>query len=233
MKRMFVIIVCIMGISLFLAAETGRDITNNVSAPTGYTLNKGEFEIGVTNVGYGISDRVQIGTNVLYYLSKTLNANIRLNLIKKKKSAFALGVAVQTYKLDMISYVDGIVEDDFRFTAILPFAAFSTKISPDTKLHFVAEYSYFSGREDIDNAVPNANSYGTSATIGIEHSLSKAVKIMAETDYDFEFKGIRTGAAVLRSWKKFRLKLGAQYFKPEGHKGSFCPVIGFWWRFGG
>ncbi len=45
----------------------GRPITDNAFTKTGYTLYKGEFAIGITPMDFGISDRVQLGTNLLLW----------------------------------------------------------------------------------------------------------------------------------------------------------------------
>ncbi|MCP4157313.1 MAG: hypothetical protein GY757_56910 [bacterium] len=230
MKNVFIIILCIVGLSVFTFGETGfkgRAITDNVSAPTGYTLNKGEFEVGLGHIGFGISDKVQVSTNVLLYLFQDFNASLKVSLIKNKKNAFAVGCSIHSFDLSVFS------NEDVGFTAILPYVAYSTKISPKTKMHFTGQYSHFSGSEDIADATAKATSNGTSVTVGIEHSFSNKTKFLAETGYDLTFKGFRVGGAVLWGWKKFRLKLGINYFSPEGTDGFILPLVSLWWRFKG
>lgn len=100
-------------------------------------------------------------------------------------------------------------------------------------MHLGGQYSYFSGEEDIDDAVAAITSSGTSVYLGVEYSFSNKTKFLAETGYDLTFKGFRFGGAVLWGWKKFRLKLGVNYFNPEGTNGYILPVISLWWRFEG
>ena len=42
-----------------------RPITNNAFAPTGYSLHRGEFTVGIGPVAFGVTENVQVGTNVL------------------------------------------------------------------------------------------------------------------------------------------------------------------------
>ena len=40
----------------------GRPITNNIGMPTGYTLNKGEFTVGLGPIGFGITGAKVLST---------------------------------------------------------------------------------------------------------------------------------------------------------------------------
>jgi len=229
MKKTFII----CSIIIFLYASTfakegfeARPITNNISMPTGYTVNKGEFLLGLGPIGFGISDRVQVGTNILLFFLQDYNANLKVSLLKSESKALAAGVKFHRFDLE----VSGT---DSGFTSFSPFAAFSTKLSRDTALHLGGQYTYFSGEEDIEDAVASITSTGTSMYMGIEHSFSNRTKFLAETGYDFTFSGFRLGGAVLFGWKKFRLKLGVNYFNPENTGGYIWPVVGLYWRFDG
>lgn len=229
MKRLSIICLAI----LFLASSVlvgkgfdGRPITNNVWMPTGYTIDKGEFLLGLGPIAFGISDRVQVGTNVLLFLFQDYNANLKISFVKDAKKALAAGFKFHRFDLD----VYGI---DTEFNSFSPFAAFSTKVSRNTSLHLGGQYSYFSSKVEIEDAKVESTSEGTSAYLGIEHSFSYKTKFLAEVGYDFTFKGFRVGGAVLFGWEKFRLKLGVNYFSPEDSQGFIFPVISLWWRFPG
>lgn len=225
------LIIC--SIIVFLCSSTfakdgfeGRPITNNISMPTGYTVNKGEFLVGLGPIGFGISDRIQVGTNILLFFLQDYNASLKVSLIKSDLKALAAGVKLHRFDLE-------VSNTDAGFTSISPFVTFSTKLSRDTALHLGGQYSYFSGEEDIEDAVASITSSGTSMYMGIEHSFSNRTKFLAETGYDFTFNGFRAGGAVLFGWEKFRLKLGVNYFNPENTDGYIWPVIGLYWRFDG
>ncbi len=233
MKKIKIIVIAVLLGCLSFGAYAekgfdGRPITNNISMPTGFTLNRGEFKVGLGNIGFGISDRFQVGTNVLLYLVQDYNINAKYSLIKNENRALAVGLKLHRFDMDV--FFGG----ETAFTSFTPFASFSTKISKNTLVHLGAQYSSFSGDVDIEDAVTEAASEGTSVSLGIEHRFSRKTRFLAETGYDSTFKGFRVGAAVLWGWKSFRLKLGGRYFKPKGiDEGFISPVISIWWRFKG
>jgi len=229
MKKAIIIALSMICFSICVFSENGfedRAVITNIMNPTGYTLNKGEFLVGLGNIGFGITDKIQVGTNVLLYLLQDYNANLKISFIKTEKEAFAIGLKVHSFDLE-------VDEEESGFTSFSPYATFSTKVSQDTFLHIGGQYSYFSGPEEIEDAMAIATSRGTSAYLGIEHCYSHKTKFLAETGYDFTFEGIRLGGAVLWGWKNFRLKLGVNYFKPKDTDGFIFPVISLWWRFNG
>ena len=57
----------------------GKPITNNIDMPTGNTLNEGEFTVGIGPIGYGVTDKVQVGTGVIEII--WLNIGERLFLM--------------------------------------------------------------------------------------------------------------------------------------------------------
>lgn len=229
MKKVIITATLLACLAFGASAENGfegRPITTNIPMPTGFTLNRGEFLVGIGNIGFGISDRVQVGTNVLLYLLQDYNASLKISFIKTENKALALGFKVHRFDLEVYGAESG-------FTSFSPFAVFSTRVSRETFLHIGGQYSHFSGDEDIEDAAATATSTGTSLSLGIEHCFSNRTKFLAETGYDATFEGFRFGGAVLWGWKSFRLKLGGKYFKPKGTGGFISPVISLWWRFNG
>lgn len=202
----------------------GRPITNNTWMPTGYTLHRGEFAIGIGPIGFGITDHVQVGTNILLYLSEAPNGNLKISLIKSSTSAFGVGIDLRHFNLD-------VFKDERSFTALSPFLAVSNKIGENTLLHLSGQLSFFSSDSDIDDADAESSSSGTSVFAGLEYSFSKKTKFLADVGYDITFEGLRLGGGVLFGWEKFRLKLGGGYFAPEGNDHFTLLVIGLWWRF--
>lgn len=233
MKRFFIIGLLLIFLTSSSIAEVGfkgRPITNNVMRPTGYTLNRGEFIVGLGSIGFGITDNVQVGTNLLLFLFQVYNANLKVSLINTESSAFALGISVNSFNLD-------VGADEIGFTSLSPYAVYTTKMGESTNLHLGGQYSTFSGEADIDDAEASETSSGTSLFAGVEYSFSHKTKFLAEGGYDLTFEGFRIGGAVLFGWENFRLKLGVNYFSvTDGNNdriGFTFPVIGLWWRFEG
>ncbi len=219
---------------IFLAASAfadegfkGRPITNNLSMPTGYTLNKGEFTVGLGSIGFGITNNVQVGTNIPLYLFQYYNAKVKVSLIKSETMALGTGIDLGHFDLDVLGA-------DASFTSLSPYLSYSQKLGTNISLHLTGKFSSFSGESDIEDAKAESTSTGTSFYRGLEYSLSHKTKFLTEASYDITFKGFRLGGGVLFGWEKFRLKLGVTYYNPEGANGGFTlPVIGLWWRFKG
>jgi hypothetical protein len=229
MKKLVIISLVLLALSLTMFSEDGfedRPITTNINMPTGYTLNRGEFQVGIGPVAFGISDRVQVGTNVLLFLLQDYNVNFKTSLIKNEDSALAAGLKLHHFDLEVFG-------SDSDFTSITPFAAYSKRISAKTMLHLSGQYSFISGDEDIEDAEAVATSSGSLIKIGLEYQFSNRTRFLAEGGYDFTFDGLKLSGAVLWGWKRFRLRLGIGYFNPENSKAIIYPSVGLWWRFGG
>ncbi len=228
MKKFLAVgLVFLVSVSSAFAEEgfEGRPITNNVWQPTGYTLNKREFMIGLGSIGFGITDNVQVGTNVLLFLFQYYNANAKISVVKTPTHAVAGGIGFGHFNLD-------VFDVEASFTSVSPYLAYSQNLGGNTNLHLGGRYSYFSSDSDIEDADAEETSEGTSVLGGLEYSLSQKTKFLGEAGYDITFEGFRLGGAVLFGWEKFRLKLGVGYYHPEGVDGGFTlPVIGLWWRF--
>jgi opacity protein-like surface antigen len=204
----------------------GRPIINNVWMQTGYSLNKGEFIIGIGPIGFGITDNIQVGTNILLFIIQYYNANVKVSLLKTDKMGFALGLDYGHFNLDVFGA-------ETSFTTYSPFATLSANLSPSTAVHFGGQYTSFSADAEIEDADLTATSSGSSLSGGIEYSVSNKTKFLAEAGYDITFEGMRYGGAVLFGWQKLRIKLGVSVFNPKGGETFTWPVIGIWWRFKG
>ncbi len=231
---MFKSIVTIL-VLFFLASSTiaqegfkDRPITNNLYGPTAYTLNKGEFTVGIGSIGFGITDEVQVGTNILLFLFQISNADVKINFSNSGTTAFGGGVKWYNFDLDVIDL-------DASFTSISPYIALTNKVGEKTLLHLSGQISFFSGDADIDDAEVEAesSSTGTSFTAGLEHSYSNKTKFLFDAGYDMTFEGLKMGGGVLFGWTKFRLKLGISYYKPKDVDDFTFPNVGLWWRFKG
>ena len=210
-------------------AEEGfrnRPITNNLSMPTGYTLHANEFTVGLGTVNYGIAENFQAGTNVLLFLFQIYNANVKYSFYKKSTGAVAAGLDFARFDLPAWDK-----DTQITFTSISPFLAYSRSIGNKTTLHASGQYSFYSSDADIEDAKAEAQTTGTSFSLGLENNLSVRTKYLVEGGYDLTFKGLRAGGGFLWGWEKFRLKVGVAYFKPEKLDGFTFPYIGLWWRF--
>ncbi|MFZ1729097.1 MAG: hypothetical protein WBQ23_06985 [Bacteroidota bacterium] len=231
MRVFYTVVIALVIMAFPLQAQqegfAGRPITTNLSMPTGNTLHDGEFTIGIGPLEYGITENVQIGTNLLLFILQYYNADLKVSLINSEQQALAVGLGVGYFNL-------GVFGADVNFTSLSPYVAYSTAMGPKTRLHLAANYTDFSGSASIDDTEElNASVSGTSLAAGLEHSVSNKTKFVGDVGYDLKFEGVRIGGGVLWGWETFRLKLGLQYFAPKGYNAYVLPYVGLWWRFNG
>lgn len=232
MKKILLVIgLVILAINSLSAQDgfEGRPITDNIWMPTGYTLHKAEFDVGLGPIGIGLNENVQIGTNILLFLFQIYNANIKITVINTKNSAIAAGLEYSRFNLSAF-----LEDQELVFNTIAPFLALSMSAGENLRIHLAAKYSYFTVNEDIDEYKPSSYSSGTEVMLGLENSISYKTKLLLEGGYDLTFEGMRLGGAVLFGWETFRLKLGVSYYAPKNAPtGYSLPIIGLWWRFDG
>ncbi len=231
MKRLSIVLIVLALLSTAAFAKVGfqgRPITNNLMIPTANTLNESEILIGIGPIGYGISDNIQVGTNILLFLFQDYNFNIKLSLINSKKFVFGAGLRVDYFNLSALTGD----EDKMGFTFLSPFAVITTRLNKKLAFHIGGQYSYITGEGDIEDAKVTSSLSGTRIFAGLEHSMSYKTKFLIDGGYDIEFEGLFVGSGLLMGWEKFRLKFGVTYYNPKGANSGFAlPNIGLWWRF--
>jgi len=221
--------VIVAGTCLGYEGFDGRAITDNAFTKTGYTLNKGEFAIGIGPMDFGITDRVQLGTNLLLWVVQYYNADLKVAVTETEQGALSLGVNFGSLNLDKYDDGDGN-EEEVDFFQVSPYIAGSVRVDENTLWHIGGRYSHFEADTvDVDDVQVTSTASGTNIHTGIEHSYSNRTKFLADIAYDTTFEGVRVGGAVLFGWDNFRLKLGLSYFTAED--GYAFPIVGLWWRF--
>ena len=91
-----------------------RNILNVMGMPTAFALNKYEFIMGLGSVFYGISDHLQVGTNLLLFLLQDRNIQIKTSLYATSKYAFATGLSFDHFALK-------IFENDVNYSFLSPY----------------------------------------------------------------------------------------------------------------
>jgi len=227
-KILMAIMACLLFIGPALAEPgfRGRAPLNNVTMPTGFTLNQGEFLIGLGPVGYGFSDRFQFSTNILLYLVQVYNGDLRYRLLKSDSLNVAAGARFDYLNLHGFT-------NQTEFLATSPYISLSSKVNDRLTLHLSGQWSFFSSDVDAVQDAVREHVSGTSVLAGLEYDVSPRTKMLAEAGYDATFRGPRLGGAVLFGWETFRLKLGVTWVRLEGGFDFAMPVIGLWWRFKG
>ncbi len=205
-----------------------RNILNVMGMPTAYALKKNEFIIGLGSVYYGINDHLQVGTNLLLFLLQDRNVQIKTNLYKTSKYAFATGLRFDHFALKTFGV-------DTNYSFLSPYGAFSLSTSEKVKLHFSGHYSmgWNSKDTDINDAEADWFVQGSNTSLGIELSASHRTKFVGEFAYDYTYEGTRFGGAILWGWEKLRLKVGLNSYSYKNVSNIIVPSFNIWWRFDG
>jgi hypothetical protein len=205
-----------------------RDILNVMSMPTAFALKKNEFIIGLGSVFYGISNHLQVGSNLLLFLLQDRNIMIKSNLYNTSKHSFAAGLRYDYFALKTY----GINID---YTFLSPYCALSHSMSEKAKLHISGQYSMSWNSEDadIEDAEPNWFSQGSNTALGMDINVSNRTKFVGELAYDYTYKGTRAGCAVIWGWEKLRLKFGINSYTYDNNGNIILPSFNIWWRFDG
>lgn len=202
----------------------GRPIIDLAGMPTGFTLAGREMIVGLGNVELGLSDRLQVGTNVLLYVFQVFNGQAKYRLWSSETTSLSAGVDFSFMNLEA-------EEERLGFTSTAPFLAVSRKVSDRVAVHFAGRYSRFSGIGELKEVEKFWLLQGTTLTAGLDYSVSRQMKLLAEGGFDATFGGPRCAAAILFGWERFQLKLGVSVFRMQDLPTLAIPVIGLWWRF--
>ena len=190
-----------------------RPLTTALTVPTAYTLNEGEVAIGIGPVSYGLTQNIEVGTNLLL-LFLGVNAYGKLSLVEPAPGRMGYAVGGGFFNID--------IGDIASVTGIPVFASATRIIDGLNKLHFNAQVAYLS--EDVSDEATGSVS-GTSVTAAIESQRTDMAILVGEAGYDLSFRSPILGGGVIFGWESFRLRLGATLLP------DVFPVIGLWWRF--
>ena len=229
------LVVFFLSLSMLLAQDDaepfgfeGRPLVENIWSHSAHTLNKGEFIIGIGPIAYGISDRIQFETNLLFFILQYYNLNLKAELYNSPTMSIAAG-----YRFGYLN-LPGTADGDTEFMENSPFLTFTFPVSEKTELSAAGQVSFYTLGDDIQEVEPYVAYLTNSGSFlhgAINTDLSKKTKLLVEAGYNFTFEGPRLGAAVNWGWQKFRLKLGLGAFNPKQGPFVVLPVIGLWWRF--
>ncbi len=217
-SRIIILSIFVIAVSAFAIIDEEHRLTNAHNIPTAYTLNEGEILIGIGPLAYGITDNMQVGTNLLADILGVFNANLKYNLIDNSGFGLAGGAGWSYFKLG-----------DDNFNSINLSANASFLLSETFKIHLGANYAIIPDFDLDSTEVTGSAAGGTSVPVNIELNLNEHSAILAGAGYDLSFEAVSFGASYLHSWEKFNLQVGAHYSSGDGWD-YIMPVIGLWWR---
>jgi hypothetical protein len=190
--------------------------------PSPFTIPAGRLVFGA-DVSLGLTDFLQVGTNVLRDFYKVYNVNAKLSLVNYPEAAFAV-----TGEYEHYNYKDILATNpDLKVTSWLPGAVFAFALDPRLAM-------FVGGNLNITNAVLVTNGIATSgythgARVGADASFaynapSKKQPIgnvlSAGVSYDLSYKIYGFGFS--HHWPGFHL--GIHYY-PNADQYRVQPIL--------
>lgn len=236
MKRTSVIIMTVIALAatgLYANFSPSKYVGGLLKMPTAYTTNQGEWQLGIGPVTYGITDHIEIGTDIGYLLFGGFMLGTKVNLMKETgKIPFALGISA--------GYLSEIFWENFHRDSVIQYVSAGMTVSrwlanPDTTtkgrvgLHLNGNYNY-----QLNNADTTYSPFGLGAFnvgLGFDVFITTHSRIIVEGLTNLEQFEPRALVGVHWAWQNFNLKLGVGYSGDT--QLPIYPALGLYWRFGG
>jgi len=220
MKKCIILITMLAFIvSLGAIIDENHKLTQAHTIRTAYTLNKGEWIIGIGPLSYGINDNFEVGTDMLADIFMVLNAYGKYSIIDKSKIAVAASGTFIRFSIG---------NDNFNSIGIGGHV--TVPLDEKMKLHTGANISIIPDFKIDDVEYEGGVGAGTEIPLEIEYMFNEHNVLLGGVAYDLTFKSYSVGVSYLLSWTKFNLQLGGSFTGGDGWT-YLAPVIGIWWRF--
>jgi hypothetical protein len=188
--------------------------------PSPFTLPGGRFVLG-TDVALGITDFLQVGSNILLDAYKIYNVNAKLALLDYEGFALALTGGYESYNL----HDQDSGNPDLQIKSFLPGAVAGFSISP-TLAAFVGGNLNFTSQALTTNGIATSGySRGASAETDLSWAYNPHKKgignvLSGGLSYDFTYQLV--GVGLSHYWRGFHL--GVHYY-PNATQNKFLPII--------
>jgi hypothetical protein len=188
--------------------------------PSPYTLPAGRFVLG-TDVAFGITDSLQIGSNILYDAFKVFNANAKLSLIDLPGFSFGLTFGFQTYNLRDLDSSN----PDIHVTAYLPGAVAGIAITQELGLLVGGSANLTSQTFSLNGLTTSAYTHGANVESDVSWAVASnkgwpTIVLSGGGSYDFTYQLAGVGASMHIHGFHF----GAHYY-PAATQNKVLPII--------
>lgn len=215
------VIVCVVGSSGARAATFENPILGYTHLlPSPYTLPAGKIVLG-TDVAFGITDFLQIGTSALYDILQVYNANVRISVLDFPGFSFALTGGIESYNLQNIDSSNPSVQ----VTSYLPGAVAGVALTRDFGLLVGGNLNFSSQTVNLNGLATSAYTHGASAESDVSWAAVSnkgwpVLVLSGGVSYDFTYQLAGVGASV--HFKGFHL--GAHYY-PAATDYKVVPIL--------
>lgn len=246
MKRLLCLLLVFFCFSSVLPFSKARasDYNNPLFAyphllPSPFTLPAGRFVIG-TSSAVGLTNFLQVGTNLIRDFYKVFNANAKLSMFDFDVFALALYVEGQTFNLNDISDKN----PDVRVYSLMPGIVTSYALGESLALFVGGNWSYTQVKVRYNDIVTSGFVHGAAGEVDLSWAYSGPKKADSEkeaptkkrapssvsrgpgnvlsvgTTYDFTYRIY--GVGISHHWPS--LQLGIHYY-PNAEKFQLQPII--------
>ncbi len=189
--------------------------------PSPFTLPAGRLVYG-TELAFGVTDFLQVGTNILRDFFKFYNANAKVSLIDYPNFAFALTGGWESYNYKNISATNPSIQ----ITSWMPGAVVSFALAPPLAL-FVGGNAVFSKTTLVTSGIETSGfirgaNFETDLSWSYNPQKKKRVGnvLSSGVSYDFTYK--LYGLGISHHWPGFHF--GVHYY-PQATKYPLQPII--------
>lgn len=189
--------------------------------PSPYTLPAGRFSFG-TDLAYGITDFLQVGTSLLYDVFQIYNVNARVSLLDMPGFSFALTGAFESYNLQSLDSSN----PNIAVTSLLPGAVAGFALTPELGWLVGGNLNFSSQTINLNGINVSGFTRGAAAESDLSWAAITSRKgwplfvISGGVSYDFTYQ--LAGVGVSFHVKGFHL--GVHYY-PAAVDDKWLPII--------
>lgn len=196
-------------------AEWNRTFGYTHMLPSPYTIPAGRLVFG-TYVGLGVTDFLDVGTNVLMDLYQVYNAQAKASIVRTEVFAAALTFGFQTYNYKDLDSAN----PDLQITSYQPGGVLAFALAEELAW-FVGGNIQFSKVSLVENGITKSGyAQGSRGETDLAFAYSKTSALSAGVSYDFSYDLI--GFGLSHHWSGFQLGL---HVIPNANKEKFIPII--------
>lgn len=200
---------------------------------TAYTIQAKTIQVGLGPVAYGVTDFLQVGTNIISPAFGAAIANAKLNIIDSEN--FGVGIGFEySHLFNSFGFPESL---GFRTTreginVYLPSGTVSTKLSDEVYLHTGLKYIYSPDAERDDYIQKRSILKNSNVFSDFEVRFSDRKALLFGPAYAYRLKAIGGGLSYRISGKDlgYSIQLGASALVDKDKKWIIDPVIRFVWR---
>lgn len=198
-----------------------------------YTIPEKTIQIGLGPVVYGVTDFLQVGTNVISPAYGAVVANTKLNIVDLENVGIGLGFEY-SHLFNSFGFPENLGFRTKRkgVNVYLPSLTVSTRLSDEVFLHTGAKYLHSPDAQKDEYIQKRSILKNSKIFSDLEVRFSDRRALLFGPAYAYQLKAIGGGVSYRISGKDigYSIQLGASALIDQNKKWIFDPVIQLVWR---